>query len=164
MALQCLEQLPASFHWQVNQPNCGFVVDTRSVWNHHYVTDTHSLAAQIELLFLLLSLATHTHTPAVDTCEPRLVCVEHSTVMPPLRTLRKPSCAPPACIRWAGGRGPVCFIRFVLILQSVSNSGRECWARGLLLYCMHVLLKCRETGRETLGHAVIWLWAATASI
>lgn len=96
---------------------------------------------------------TSTHTPAIEL---RLVCAEHSTVTlaqhikePPLTPSSRASCAPPACIPRASRRGSVCFITFVLILQSVSNSGRKCWALSLLLYSMNVLLKCRETRRSS---------------
>lgn len=41
-----------------------------------------------------------------------------STLKSPPQQAKLPP--PPARIRWAGGRGPICFIAFVLILQSVS--------------------------------------------
>lgn len=68
---------------------------------------------------------------------------------PPPTPSSRASCAPPACIPRARRRGSVCFITFVLILQSVSNSGRKCWALSLLLYSVNVLLKCRETRRSS---------------
>lgn len=105
------------------------------------------------LVFLLLP--THhpipTH-PAVIVHE--LVCAGHSTVMlaqhiKELPPSSRPSRAPQHASAGPGDGAFVCFIGFVWILQSVSNSGRKCRALGLLLYCMHVRLKCRETRRTS---------------
>lgn len=100
--LYCLELPRACFHWQ---PQCGFVVSTRSIWNLDSVwqenpTDTHTTAISFILAFLLVfATRAHAHTHGPSTRVPRLVCAERSSVTFPRHIKEPPQWAklwPPA--------------------------------------------------------------------